>query len=37
MTILTALFLMSVAIVISRASVALGFMVLDIIRDRYGS
>lgn len=37
MTIITALFLISVAIVLSRASVALGFKVLDIIKERYGS
>ncbi len=37
MAILTALFLISVAVVISRASVALGFKVLDLIKERYGS
>ncbi len=37
MVILTALFMLSVAIVISRASVAIGFKVLDLIKDKYGS
>jgi hypothetical protein len=37
MTIITALFMFSVAIVLSRASVALGFKILDLIKSRYGS
>lgn len=37
MTILTALFMMSVAIVLTRLSVTVGFMVLDLIKDRYGA
>jgi hypothetical protein len=37
MTILTAVFLFSVAVVLSRASVSFGFKVLDFIKERYGS
>jgi|GEM_PF-1320043 len=37
MTILTAIFLFSIAVVLSRASVSIGFMILDKIKDRYGS
>lgn len=37
MTLLTALFLFSVAVVLSRASVSLGFKILDKIKERYGA
>ncbi len=37
MTILTVLFLFSVAVVLSRASVNVGFKILDLIKTRYGS
>lgn len=37
MAILTALFLFSVAVVLSRASVSIGFKILDLIKARYGS
>jgi hypothetical protein len=37
MTLITALFMFSVAVVLSRASVSIGFKILDLIKDRYGS
>lgn len=37
MTLITALFLFSVAVVLSRASVSIGFKILDLIKAKYGS
>jgi hypothetical protein len=37
MAILTAVFMFSIAVVLSRATVSVGFKVLDIIKERYGS
>jgi hypothetical protein len=37
MTVLTTIFMFSVAVVLSRASVTVGFKILDLIKEKYGS
>ncbi len=37
MSVITALFLFSVSVVLSRATVTVGFKILDMIKARYGS